>query len=122
MTRSSLSRLLALLALAPMNCPAGRITDYQVNHKYSRGVGGYFSTPHQLKGRDYWEEYKIIDTWDPATVSVKEQVEFAAGTGRADVYVPNRYAGRQPVGIYIHINAGGSASLPSQFDTVLESN
>lgn len=114
--------LLVLLVLVPMTVQAGRINDYRVDFKHSRGVNGYFSTPHQIKGRNYWEDYKIIDGWDAATVSVKQQVEFAAGSGTADLYVPSRYSSRRAVGVYIHVNAGGSASLPSQFDSVLEAN
>jgi hypothetical protein len=66
-------------------------TNYGFRRKYAANVDGYFSTPHLIKARTYWEQYKIIDDTIPATISVADQVEFTSRSETADVYVPDCY-------------------------------
>ncbi|MFC7336987.1 discoidin domain-containing protein [Haloferula chungangensis] len=122
--RNPSHRTRAILALALLVSPAKaeRNDNYVIHTKYSNTVDGYFTTPDQQKARAYFENKKIIDADDNATIPISTQVGFAASTQNADVYLPNSYSEERPVGIYIHISAGNSASLPSNFDAVLEEN
>ncbi len=98
----------------------GRNNFFKVTHRYAPSANGYFTTPHQIKGRAYWENRKIIDLSDAATISVENQLNYNAGSQTADVFVPSSYEPKKPIGIYIHINAGDSAGLPSNLETMFE--
>jgi len=101
---------LTLLEAAPEG--VGRNNNYVIDAKHADTVDGYFTTTYQMKARAYWETEE--------GTSVTEQVGFPASSKTADVYVPISYREDKPVGIYIHINSGDNANLPSQFDPVLE--
>ena len=98
----------------------GRNNTFTVTHKYASTVNGYFTTPHQIKARTFYEQFKIIDAYDPATITLANQLGYGPGSQTADVFVPTTYQTTKPVGIYIHINAGDSAGLPSNLDAVLQ--
>ncbi len=113
--------VLSLLAPASL-IQAARDNHFVVTHKYSSTTDGYFSTPHLVKARAYWEVKKTIDLYDDATISVADQVGYAAGSQTADVVIPHNIDPAKPVGIYIHINASDSAHLPSNLESVLQDN
>jgi len=89
--------------------------NYVIHKKYASNVAGYFSTPHQLKAKAYWDQFKIIDRDYPATISVASQVGFAPSTETADVFVPETYDPEKPIGLYIHISPGNNAYMPERY-------
>lgn len=91
-----------------------------MHKKHATTVDGYFATPHQLKAKVFWEYFKIIDNTILTTIPVSTQVEFAASTETADVFIPNNYTSDKPVGIYIHMNAGDSAYLSANYQSSLD--
>jgi len=110
---------IALIAFAD-DCLAERNNNFVVTHKYAATADGYFTTPHQIKARAFWEQTKIIDDFASATITVANQLGYAAGSQTADVFIPNNYIPEKPVGIYIHISPGDSAGLPSNLEAVLQ--
>lgn len=115
---------LAALTVATLVTSSGMTTAafdgaYVIHKKHAPTVSGYFSTAHQIKAKNYWEQYQIIDATTATTIPVATQVEFAAGSETADVYVPGNYEADKPVGIYIHMNAGDTAYMPGDYQGLL---
>jgi pimeloyl-ACP methyl ester carboxylesterase len=121
MVSSSSTLILAGLSLVLANLATGALnTNYVIDRKYAANVDGYFATPHLIKAKAYWEQYKIIDETVLATVPVATQVEFAASSETADVYVPGSYARGKALGIYIHMNGDDSAHMPAAYQSSLD--
>lgn len=99
---------------------AERYNNFTVTHKYSTTTDGYFTTPHLIKARAFWETQKTLDLYESATISVADQVGFAAGSQTADVLTPDNLASNKPVGIYIHVNYSDAANFPSNLKSVLQ--
>jgi len=104
------------------NPGTGRINSFRITHRYANAADGYFTTPHQIKARVWWDKYRIIDGTflQPISVTVDDQLDYQAGSQTADLYVPPSYDPAVPIGIYIHINAGETARLPQNLEPVFD--